>query len=63
MSNQLFSSAWEALPVDSESGITTYRLRVPSGWLVYIEKDSVFTVQFVPDPIGNWTPTDNEELS
>lgn len=43
-----FPKTWEL--VTEDGGFTTYRLRVPGGWLVIVNNAPTF----LPDPQGSW---------
>ena len=42
---------WELLAIE---GLTTSRLRVPSGWIVKYEAGDEVSMVFVPDPNHEW---------
>ena len=49
---------WESVSADTTTGLTTLRLKTPSGWLVYVYKTSggaVVGLVEVGDPDHTWT--------
>ena len=51
-----FPQNWELVSTDTSAGITTYRLRVPGGFLVIIRNTSNGneTSEFVAEPNHKW---------
>jgi len=51
---------WEVISVDTVASLTTYRLRVPGGFLVMIfdtlvRQNNTSQIVFVAEPNHNWT--------
>lgn len=51
-----FPVGWELVSQDATAMLTTYRLRVPGGWLVAVKDSthSMTNVTNVEDPQGTW---------
>ena len=52
-----YNDSWEEISTDATANLTTYRLRVPGGWLVCVRDTSgndQSTTVFVNDPTQNW---------
>lgn len=49
-----YTKLWETVTTDSN--LSTYRLRVPGGWIVIVRdgSNSTTNISLVPDPQGLW---------